>query len=290
MKVSGFTFIRNALKYDYPVVASITSILPLCDEFIIAVGNSEDATRELIENINSPKIKIIDTTWNDHLRKGGEVLASETNKAFAAVSPDSDWCFYLQADECIHEKYLPVIKDAMLKWKTDRTVEGLLFNYKHFYGSYDFIADSRKWYRREIRIIRNDKGISSYKDAQGFRKNGKKLNVKPIDAFVFHYGWVKPPAVQQTKQKDFSRLWHDEAWIRKNIALKDEFDYSQIDSLSSFSESHPASMIQQIREKNWSFSFNPLIKNRSFKLKILMLIEKYTGWRPWEYSNYKIIP
>lgn len=36
MKVSGFTFVRNAVKYDYPIVESIQSILPLVDEEIAA--------------------------------------------------------------------------------------------------------------------------------------------------------------------------------------------------------------------------------------------------------------
>src|SRR5688572_6227785 len=120
MKVSGFTFIRNAIKYDYPVVESINSILPLCDEFIVAVGNSEDETLALIKSINSPKIKIIETVWDDSLREGGKVLAFETDKAFKAISVDSDWAFYIQADEVVHEKYLLDIKEGMLKWKDDK--------------------------------------------------------------------------------------------------------------------------------------------------------------------------
>src|SRR6187402_2499334 len=113
MKVAGFTFIRNAVKNDYPIVEAITSILPICDEFIVAVGNSEDATEELIQAIGSPKIKIIHTTWDDTLREGGRVLAVETDKAMDAISSDTDWCFYIQGDEVIHEQYLPAIKSAM---------------------------------------------------------------------------------------------------------------------------------------------------------------------------------
>jgi len=288
MKVSGFTFIRNAIKYDYPVVEAITSILPLCDEFIVAVGKSEDDTRKIVENINSPKIRIIDTVWDDSLREGGRVLAVETDKALAAVASDSDWCFYIQADECVHEKYLPAIKEAMLKWKEDKAVDGLLFNYLHFYGSYDYIGDSRRWYRKEIRIIRNNKKINSYLDAQGFRKSGEKLNVKPIDAFVYHYGWVKPPDLQQAKQEVFHRLWHDEEWMKKNIKGADEFDYSQIDSLAHFTETHPATMQQRIKNKNWQFTFDPTKTKRSFKSRILSAVEKITGWRIGEYKNYKI--
>ena len=199
MKVSGFTIIRNAIKFDYPVIEAITSILPICDEFVVAIGNSNDDTLNLIKNIDSPKIKIIETIWDDTLREGGKVLADETNKAMDAISEDTDWCFYIQSDEVVHEKYLPNIKTAMKKHLSNPNVEGLLFNYTHFYGSYDFIGVSRSWYKKEIRIVRNDKTIQSYKDAQGFRKNGGKLNVKSIDASIYHYGWVKHPKNQQAK-------------------------------------------------------------------------------------------
>jgi hypothetical protein len=110
MKVAGFTFIRNAVKNDYPVVEAITSILPVCDEFIVALGNGNDETGELIKAINSPKIKIINTVWDDTLREGGAVFADQTDIAFTHISPDADWAFYIQGDECVHEKYLPLIK------------------------------------------------------------------------------------------------------------------------------------------------------------------------------------
>src|ERR1700752_1718481 len=142
MKVTGFTIIRNAIKYDYPVIEAITSILPICDEFVVAVGNSEDDTLQLIKTINSPKIKIIETVWDDTLRQGGQVLAIETNKAFDAISNDTDWCFYIQSDECVHEKYLDNIKQTMLKYKDDKQIDGLLFNYTHFYGSYNYVGNS----------------------------------------------------------------------------------------------------------------------------------------------------
>src|SRR4051812_20352100 len=117
MFVSGFTIARNVIKYDYPIVEAIRSILPLCDEVVVAVGKSEDATLELIRSINDPKIRIIETVWDDSLREGGRVLAEETNKAYDAISEKADWCFYIQGDEVIHEKYLPVIRETMLKWK-----------------------------------------------------------------------------------------------------------------------------------------------------------------------------
>ena len=97
MFVSGFTFIRNAVKFDYPAEASIRSLLPLVDELIVCLGNSEDDTESLINSIGDPKIKVVHSVWDDSLREGGKVLALETNKALDAVSPQADWCIYLQA-------------------------------------------------------------------------------------------------------------------------------------------------------------------------------------------------
>jgi hypothetical protein len=176
--------------------------------------------------------------------------------------------------------------NAMLEYKDHHEVEGLLFKYLHFYGSYDYIGDSRKWYRNEIRIIKNDKQIRSYKDAQGFRKNNKKLRVKLIDAYIYHYGWVKPPEAQQAKQKTFNKLWHDDEWMKKNISSSNEFDYSQIDSLAHFTGSHPKIMEERIKSINWKFSFDPTQKKLSPKNYLLQKIEQLTGWRIGEYKNY----
>ncbi len=290
MKVTGFTIIRNAIKYDYPVVEAITSILPICDEFVVAVGNSDDETLQLIKNINSPKIRIIETIWDDKLRQGGQVLAIETNKAFDAISEDSDWCFYIQSDECVHEKYLNNIKQAMLKYKDDKQVDGLLFNYTHFYGSYNYVGNSRRWYRKEIRIVRKDKSIRSYKDAQGFRKtDDSKLNVKQIDAEIYHYGWVKPPKAQQAKQENFHKMWHDDEWMKKNIAQVEEFDYSQIDSLEEFTGSHPQVFQNRLKSANWTFKFDKSQIKLSAKDRFLLFIEKTTGWKVGEYKNFKLV-
>jgi hypothetical protein len=289
MKVSGFSFIRNALKYDYPIVEAITSILPLCDEFVLALGNSDDETEALISSINSSKIRIIRTVWDEDMRVGGKVLADETNKALNNIAPDSDWAFYIQGDEVVHEKYLEEIRDKMLLWEADKTVEGLLFDYLHFYGSYDYIGDSRRWYRKEVRVIRNLKNIRSYRDAMGFRIDGRKLHVKPIDACIYHYGWVKPPQYQQAKQKYFHSLWHDEKKVEKMVSAEDTFDYTKIDSLAIFKGTHPVVMKKRIAEKNWTFDFDPTKKKLSAKYKLLNKIEKITGWKPGEYRNYKVI-
>jgi hypothetical protein len=290
MKISGFTIIRNAVKNDYPVIEAINSILPLCDEFVVAVGKSEDATYELIKNIPSSKIKIIETVWDDTLREGGRTFALETDKAFHAVAPDADWCFYIQADEVLHEKYHQTVKNAMTRYKDDKSVDGLLFNYKHFWGSYDYVGESWQWYRREIRIIRNDPNIFSYKDAQGFRKKpNEKLRVKLIDAYIYHYGWVKDPRQMQLKFHNWSKFYKDESWVNQHVAQDQEYDFGNINSLELFKETHPEVMTARIARKNWKFDHDISIKRYSLKERIKRMISNMVGYRIGEYKNYRLI-
>lgn len=289
MFISGFTIVRNAIQYDYPVVEAVTSLLPVCNEVIVAVGQSDDQTIELIRGIGSPKIRIVESEWNMKLREGGRVLAIETDKAMESISPQADWAFYIQADEILHEKYAQVVVNAMQKYQNDPNVEGLLFNYLHFYGSYDYIGDSRRWYRNEVRIIRPGKGISSYRDAQGFRLKGRRLKVKSSGASIYHYGWVKPPEKQQAKQQDFHKLWHNDEWVKQNIIQSEFFDYSSIDSLALFRGTHPQVMHPRIEMQNWTFDFDPTRKNFGLKTWILWQFEKLTGIRIGEYKNYRLI-
>jgi len=286
MKVTGFTFIRNAIIYDYPVVEAIRSILPICDDFVVAAGNSDDATLELITQIDPVKIRIVETIWDDTLRKGGRVLALETDKAYLAIAADTDWAFYIQGDEVVHEKYLETIKSTMLKWKDHPEVDGLLFDFLHFYGSYNYVGSSTKWYPHEIRIIRKPGSIYSYRDAQGFRKGeNQKLSVKPVDASVYHYGWVKEPAAMQRKQENFHKLWHPDKWVEKNVAKADEFDYSGIDAIELFRGTHPSVMLDRIEKKNWKFDFETTFSNLSLKDRFKLLLRKYGGIE-LGYKNY----
>lgn len=289
MFVSGFTIIRNGVTGGYPVSEAILSILPLVDEMIEAVGKSTDGTLSLIQSIDSDKIKIVETVWDDTLREGGKVLAVETNKALEHVSPKSDWCFYIQADECVHEDDYDNIRISMQKWLNDNSVQGLVFEYLHFYGSYDFLADSRKWYRHEVRIIRNNPQIRSYMDAQGFRIANQRLPAKKINARIFHYGWVKHPQEQMSKQIQARKLWHDDQFIFEKVAVEQEFDYGKIDSIKRFTGSHPKVYHERIAKQNWTFDRDPNITHLSLKNKILMKIEKLSGWRIGEFRNYKLV-
>jgi hypothetical protein len=289
MKIAGFTIIKNAVTNDFPIVEAIRSILPVVDEMIVLIGDSSDATVALMEAIGDPKIKIHHSVWNKNLRKGGAVLADETNKAFHLIGDEYTWAFYIQGDEVVHEKYHPSIRTACEKYASDTEVQGLLFKYKHFYGTYDYVGDSRKWYGHEIRIIRNNKAISAYRDAQGFRIGRTKLPVARVDASIYHYGWVKSPTQMRKKLKESSVYWNDDTQMEKIKTSPDDYDFSGFDSLEKFTGTHPGVMLDRIQRQNWVIDLDLSQKKFSFKNKCLYYFEKLTGIRPFDFKNYKII-
>jgi len=291
MKVAGFTFIRNALSLDFPVKEAITSVLPLCDRFFVAVGHSDDDTLALIQSIAPGKIEITETVWDAKLLSGGFVYAAETDKAFDSIPPEYDWCFYIQGDEVLHEQYLPVVRKAMEAYLYRKEAEGLLFGFRHFFGTFDYVGDSRKWYRNEIRVIRNDKSIRSYRDAQGFRKKGRKMKVVPVDAEVYHYGWVRHPRIMQEKidavKKYYSGISEEEIRIK---AEQEIFDYSgRFDALARFEGTHPAVMQERIKRMNWQVTPDLRKIHMKLRYKILYRIEKWFGVRLFEYQNYHLL-
>lgn len=279
--------LRNGVKMDYPFREAILSALPLCEVFFVSVGQSDDGTRETVESLADPRIRIVDSIWDLNLRQGGAVLAVETNKLIAQLPP-ADWVLILQADEVLHEADYPVIQAAMHQWQADPRVEGLLFDYLHFYGSYEWVGDSRRWYRREVRIIRRHPEIQAYKDAQGFRRRGKKLRVKHTGARIFHYGWVRPPEAQLIKFEEMNRFWHDDDWIARH--KPQHFIYHTTDRLRRYEGTHPAVMAERIAKPlGWDFSYQPHMAKLTARERLLHWIEARTGWRPGEFRNYRLI-
>ena len=290
MKITGVTIIRNAIVNDFPILEAITSVLPVVDEMIVSIDKGDDDTDGLIRSIQSAKIKIIYSTWDMTQRQGGKVYAMETDKAIDHVSADTDWIFYIQADEVIHEKYHAIIRRTAENYVHDKRVDGFLFTYLHFYATYDYVGDSRKWYKEEIRIVRNDRSINSYKDAQGFRRGEEKLNVVRVDAEVYHYGWVKSPEQMKKKLKNIRRFYHaDDQQLEEYLKGPDVFDYSEFDALRKFTGTHPQVMHERIASRNWHVELDINKKKMSFKDSLLHAYEKLTGKRLFAFKNYRNI-
>lgn len=251
MKVSGFTIARNLTKYNYPFIASVRSVLPICDEFIINVGDSEDDTLRLVQSIRDPKVRIIQEKWD--LSLGKEVLSQQTNRAMSQCR--GDWGFYLQADEVIHQADLPRLKRCMQKYLNDEQVDALRFRWFHFYGSYYRYRIDHGWFQKQDRIVRLNAGIESYGDAYAFkRKDDTPLRRKATGCFLYHYGWVQPGDIMTQRRVNaeeigFTSLQENE----RHYA----YEYGNLDRFPVYFGTHPSSMREHIIEhalsqKDWA--------------------------------------
>ncbi|MBN1434829.1 hypothetical protein JW921_08720, partial [Candidatus Fermentibacterales bacterium] len=187
--MSGFTFVRDAVRLDYPLRESILSALPIVDEYVVNLGDCTDDTQALIESIDDPRVVIIHSRWDPDRFVRGATNADQTNIALDHCR--FPWCLYLQADEVLHEQDHPGILASMEKYGKRDDVDGLLFRYNHFWGSYERVQRAHNWYSREIRAVKNGRGVRSWQSAQSFRRDGEKLRVADCGAFVYHYGWVR---------------------------------------------------------------------------------------------------
>jgi len=297
MKISGFTIARNAVKLYFPIKESILSILPIVDEFVVALdkGDSDDETEKEILSINSPKIKILNRQWDNRLFKDGKIFAHETNIALKSCS--GDWCFYLQADEVIHEKDLPVIEKACIKYLNDANVDGFTLNYYHFFADYEHYLPYHGWCRKEIRIVRNNQDIYSYNDANSFRKKeNKKLNVIHLPAYVYHYGYVRPPHIMKQKKVIQDNI---HAGVDKDIIDYESFNYGNLAKVYKFKGSHPKVMENRIKDCFWKDELKyepvklnrPKMKHEKLWYRFLTIIENdlLCGRQLFGYKNWKTI-
>ena len=314
MSISGFTMVKNASKLYYPIRASIESILPIVDEYVVALGDcdEDDRTEQEILSIGSDKIRIIHTKWDLDKYSNGTENAHQTDIAKEACS--GDWLFYLQADEVVHEKDHASILKRCADLLDDREVEGLLFKYIHFWGDYRHHQVAHGWYPREIRIIRNDPEIHSWESAQSFRRipgfdyvnyrqqrGTYKLKVAQVNAHIYHYGWVRPPHYMQNKRKALDTIHKGSEKVSAMYAgQKDEFDYGPLKLANRYRGSHPAVMQEWIKAFDWGeklYEEGPIPQNRNkfkhekLKYRLITIIEQglLGGRSLGGFKNYELL-
>lgn len=279
MKISGFTFLRNGQKLGYPFVESIRSILPLVDEFVIALGPCDDDTEKMLREIGDPKIRIIPTTWNERIRPDYSVkgFVYGQQKSIALFNCTGDWAFYLEADEVLHENDLPKIRAAMEKYLDDERAEALAFDYLHFYGNKNTIAWSPGWYRREVRILRNT--IPAWSSEALFfnildgHKKSRYPRAAHTGATIYHYGWVRSEEQMNLKSEAVLKFWQN----RESTKL----DYTKIDAavLQPFTGTHPRVMQTWLPDATGIFQADPdhKLTSREKKHRRMLRLEKIFG-------------
>lgn len=291
--VSGFTFVRNAVRLDFPLEASIRSLLPVCDEVVVNVGRSDDDTLGLVRSIASPRIRIIESEWD--LSKGRQVLADQTNIALRACR--HPWGVYIQADEVLHESGATALRAAIDANDGDHRVEALVLRYRHFYGGFSTELVERSAYRREVRAIRLDPafGIHSYLDAQGFRAgpDDRRVRARLVDGEMFHYGWARPAAALAQKHHEDEQIyaWSD-AERRAREAIGELLPWRR--GLRPFDGTHPAVAREWLEERRAVAEGrvgppHPLRGFRQWRHAALDLVERWTGARPLEFRNYTLV-
>lgn len=249
-RISGFSFARNAVKLGYPLREALLSILPVVDELVVAVapGDPDDETRELVASLADPRVRIVDAPWDETRR---ELAYSDlTNLALDACT--GDWCLYVQADEVVHEDDHDALRARASELLADRRVDGMLFDYIHFFGDYEHVQRGQGWYAREIRMIRNRAGIRSVRDAQSFRRPPeRRLAVAHSGARIFHYGWARHPRLMQAKLRAFwsHRLGRERAGALYGGDV--DFDYGPLGRLERWRGTHPGVMAERIAAMDW---------------------------------------
>ena len=283
VKISGFTIARNAVKLCFPLEASIRSILDVCDEVVVNVGQSEDETLEVVRSLGSPKVRILESTWD--LAKRNYMLGEETQKAMRACR--HPWGIYIQADEVLHEDGARSLAGAIQAADPDPRVEGLLVAYRHFYGDFDTLATHRRWYRREVRAVRLDPAldIRPFQGAQGFRvgPGHRKIRARLTDAEMFHYGWSRPRIALERKREVGKSMY---PW---RPVGEEQPLVPWIPGLRRFTGTHPAAA--QAYVARWRGQTAP-VGPRRFKPAFLRfwlsgVIERATGRRVFEFRNYE---
>ena len=260
VKISGFTITSNAIRFDYPVVESIKSILPIVDEFIVNVGPDEDGTLSLIESIGDPKIKIIRSQWNPNLDTGGYLFAQQTNIALFNCS--GLWAFYLQADEVIHEDDLPLIMECVDRYLEDDRVEGLTFWHLDFWGDYSTILNVYPYRgQRRCRLVKPHRFVLSRGDAAGFtvhpkyKERGRRIRVVDTGARLFHYSQVRSAETLQAKWLSRQK-YHSERYVENENF--DFYKYFPRQFVAPYQGTHPELMAERIKKHPVSLDLSSL--------------------------------
>ena len=274
MKVSAFTFIKNGQILGYPFLQSIQSVLPIVDEFVVNVGESEDDTLSLIKSLNSSKIRIIQSKWNDTMQDSGYVYGQQ--KMIAQFNCTGDWAFYVEGDEVYHESELKKIRETMKIHLTDSNVEALVFDFYHFYGNSNSLLDSPGWYRSEARIIKNS--VRTYAPDGLFwlvldgNKNGRYPKAKHTSAHCYHYGWVRNEEQMNLKSKKVQKYWGKKY---------EKIDYSKMDQsiIKEFHGTHPKIVQEWLPKELGLFQVDPTYQptKKQKKHRIMLKLEKLFG-------------
>ncbi len=248
MFVSGMTIAKNLVRLDYPFIEAIRSALPLCDEFVAVIGDSDDGTFEAVQQLNDPKIRIVRTTWSEKVTPRKCILAQQTNIGLHLCR--GDWVIYLQGNEVLHESSLPALRETMEAHKDNPEVEALLLERLTFWGDYDHVVHAYpERFKYSARILKPYVGMYSVRDAMsfavfdGYSLNGRYPRAVDTGQDLFRYGFVQSPALLSEKYKLAVHIDGGDP----NVGEENYYNYMPRQFVRRFEGTHPALMHDRVK-------------------------------------------
>jgi hypothetical protein len=167
-------------------------------------------------------------------------------------------------------------------------VEALAFDYLHFYGNANTYAWSPRWYRSEVRIVRNT--IPAWSSESLFFNivvdHGKSRHPRAAHtgATLFHYGWVRSEAQMNLKSASVEKFWQNRP--------AGGIDYAQIDAatLKRFTGKHPQVVQAWLPPCEGIFQADPNYKlsARDKKHRRMLKLEEWFGFR-FNKKHYRLV-
>lgn len=210
--LGGTMFVRNGIRYDYCFREAIASLLSFCDKVVVVDAGSDDGTDdELIEiqEANPDKLKIIlddSVAWNSI--PGKEKLVHYTDEAIRFL--ETDWNFYLQADEILHETSIPWIRRAITEDQEGFHVSRINL-WKNPFMRLNVPQNRMPCSPIVLRLARTE--FRSYGDAESLATN--TCSDEYVDRIkIYHMGFVRRREVMKEKiinmqEKVFGMMGHD---------------------------------------------------------------------------------
>ena len=245
--VSGLTIIRNGVRLNYPFIEAIRSALPICDEYIVVAGDSDDETLEYLARLDDEKLRVIHTRWSPLVTPRKGLLAQQTNIGLGFCN--GRWCLYLQGNEVLHEKDLLHLRSLMETHAEDESVEAMLVERLTFWSDYQhYVASYPRRYKYTARVIRPNIGTYSIRDGMSFAvfdnfsTRGRYPRAIDTGADLYRYDYVH--SVEQQARK-FGQAVH-----RSGTEVKADqdyfFDFYPRQFIARFDGSHPAVMAGRV--------------------------------------------
>lgn len=265
--ISGLAILRNGVRLDYPFVESIRSAAPICDEFVVVVGKSEDDTLERVRALDVPGLRVIETEWSPRVEPAHCVLAQQTNIGMHQTR--GVWCLYLQANDVLHEDALPGLRELAERHADDDEVEAMLFERLTFWADYDHVlACYPDRFKFTARMLRPYIGTHSVRDAMsmavfdGFSTRGRWPRAVDTGFYSYRYGFVREFQALRDKA-DLAQ--HAQSWGRPG----DDYFFTQhaAQTIRRFHGSHPAVMAERVARFQSTFDLDDPRCRRTLNLR-----------------------